>query len=554
MKQADLENMLKEAIGPQRATLRGAMASAAVAALVSVLLLGVSGWFLTGAAIAGLGGVAAVQAFNYLLPSAGIRLMAILRTVSRYGERYCGHRAALLALATVRGRLFTHIMRARDVRAFSAGDAVSRLVQDISALEDRLVRKPALPAALAGGVSGIALTALASLWAAAALALLLLVILLITKRFSPILLDRPAQNMADALGRLRTEMVGYAQASPEIVAYGMAPAIQVVLEKDADDLDAARLQLARGEALIANGLLTMGAGLAMAGVMALSDGASLPLRVLAVLASAGAVESLGGLVRGIMRDAVVRTGLARLEALGGTEIVSAEGGFRPRGQSITLPLPALSSSGAQGSRESVTIEAGQRLGIVGHSGCGKTRLVEALAGLRPEDAAGIRIDGEPLSACSLDDVRALFALSPQDAALLSGTVADNLRVAQAGLSDDLLWEALETACLADDVRAMGAGSEHGGLDHWVGDGGARLSGGQKKRLSLARALLVDRPWLLLDEPSEGLDRETEALLLTRLDEWLNKNGAGLILISHRPALLALCSEMLDFDDLSGANN
>ena len=134
-------------------------------------------------------------------------------------------------------------------------------------------------------------------------------------------------------------------------------------------------------------------------------------------------------------------------------------------------------------------------------------------------------------------VRAVFALSPQDALFLSGTIRDNLRVARAGLDDERLWAALDVACLAADVRAM----PHG-LDQWIGDGGARLSGGQRKRLSIARALLAGKPWLLLDEPSEGLDMATEARLAHRLDIWLRDTGAGLVVASHRPALLALAGE------------
>ena len=128
---------------------------------------------MTGAALAGLGGVLAAQGFNYLLPSAMIRLLAIVRTTARYGERLYGHRAALMALAIVRARLFDRILSVRDVRAVSAGDTVTRLVQDIGALEDSLVRKPALPAALAGAVIGLALVGLASPWASLALLVLL---------------------------------------------------------------------------------------------------------------------------------------------------------------------------------------------------------------------------------------------------------------------------------------------------------------------------------------------------------------------------------------------
>ena len=78
-----------------------------------------------------------------------------------------------------------------------------------------------------------------------------------------------------------------------------------------------------------------------------------------------------------------------------------------------------------------------------------------------------------------------------------------------------------------------------GLDQWVGDGGARLSGGQRKRLSIARALLAGRPWLLLDEPSEGLDMATEARLAGHLDAWLRETGTGVVVVSHRPIFLSL---------------
>jgi ATP-binding cassette subfamily C protein CydC len=184
------------------------------------------------------------------------------------------------------------------------------------------------------------------------------------------------------------------------------------------------------------------------------------------------------------------------------------------------------------------LEAGERLGISGRSGSGKTSILETLAGIRPADRhCGLYVDDQSLAELRPEAVRAAFALSPQDAQLLSGTVRDNLRVARAGLGDEQLWASLEVACLAADVRAMPQG-----LDQWVGDGGARLSGGQRKRLSIARAILAARPWLLLDEPSEGLDLVTEARLARRLDSWLRETGTGLIVVSHRRVLLALADE------------
>lgn len=210
----------------------------------------------------------------------------------------------------------------------------------------------------------------------------------------------------------------------------------------------------------------------------------------------------------------------------------------PVAQAAAAPVAAARTIEMERDGLHVRLGEGERLGIAGRSGSGKTSLLETLAGLRPADEqCGIRLDGQPLAALPPEAVRAAFALSPQDAQLLSGTVRDNLRVARAGLGDAQLWAALEVACFAAEVRAM-----PNGLDQWVGDGGARLSGGQRKRLSIARALLAARPWLLLDEPSEGLDMVTEALLARRLDIWLRETGTGLIVASHRPALLELGGE------------
>ena len=102
-----------------------------------------------------------------------------------------------------------------------------------------------------------------------------------------------------------------------------------------------------------------------------------------------------------------------------------------------------------------------------------------------------------------------------------------------------MWRALQIACADDMVHAM----PHG-LHEWLGGEGARLSGGQRRRLVLARGILAQRAWLLLDEPSEGLDSATERDLVRRLDEWLGQTGTGLVLVSHRPAMAALAGHVI----------
>ena len=145
---------------------------------------------------------------------------------------------------------------------------------------------------------------------------------------------------------------------------------------------------------------------------------------------------------------------------------------------------------------------------------------------------------QDISTLPTGELRPAFAHAPQDAALIAGTVRANL--ALAGVHpDDALWEALADAALDARVRALPQG-----LDTWIGENGERLSGGERRRLSLARAVLRDAPWLLLDEPTEGLDAATEALVVQRLDARLKRTGQGLVLVSHRPAPRALCDQQL----------
>ena len=126
---------------------------------------------------------------------------------------------------------------------------------------------------------------------------------------------------------------------------------------------------------------------------------------------------------------------------------------------------------------------------------------------------------------------------------MTGTVAENLRLAAPQADDAALWDALADAQLDARVRRLPEG-----LATWIGDGGEVLSGGERRRLSLARAYLRPAPWLLLDEPTEGLDRGTEAELVAALDRRLSRTGQGVVIVSHRPAPLTLCQELIDVGD------
>ncbi len=525
------------------AVMMGALRSSAVrrarlvavaAALAGVALLGVAGWFLTGAALAGLAG--AVAAFNFLLPSATIRLSAVVRTGGRYFERLWSHEAALGALAKVRVGLFSTLAQRdpRRVRALMLGDGVARLTGDVDVLEDAIIRSPARPAALAGGVLAVALALPAGLAPALVLAAGLLALPRVAGWVAATFVDAPAEAAQGRAAALKAMVVDQLAASAEIAVFGLAGRVSEAVMAEAAALDAARMRMVRGEGWLSAVLVAGGPMLAAAVAMvAALTGAGAAVTALAALAAAGGVEAQGAFVRARGRDAAMAAAAARLNGLSGADTIDWA---MPDGDALEIA--------------GVRLAAGGRLGLTGLSGSGKTRIIETLAGWRADAPQKLLLGGVAVGDVRFEYLAQRFAIAPQAPALIAGTVADNLRLAAAGLDEADLWAALEVACLADDVRAM-----PDGLATWLGEGAGELSGGQRKRLALARALLAvtggGRPWLLLDEPSEGLDAATEAEMVRRLGRWLDHTGTGtgagtgLVVATHRPAVLALVEDVRD---------
>lgn len=494
-----------------------------IAAAASVALLGISGWFLTASTIAGAGGLVAVTAFNYLLPSAAIRALAIARTAARYGERLTSHSAALTAMAGLRTRLFGTLAVA-DPRAapdLASGEASTRLIDDIEAIEDLVVRRSALPGALIGGAVATGCIALSGWRAALGFVLFAAIGLIVGAALARRVSSRPARAAAEARGRVRDRYVELAAARPEIIAYGLADRVDQALADDLAALDAARRGLVRGEAAL-NGLVAAwSAALAITMLLLAQNGPE--LAALAALAAFAGSEALAIRVRSALREAVVAEGLARVIALA---------------SNAPQPVAERSASALRVRIEDVDLAGGARIAITGASGSGKTTLIETLAGLRTAPL-NLWVGETPVARANSALLTAQFALAPQAAQLIAGTIGDNLRIARPGVDAAAMWAALEVVRLADRIRTM-----PGGLDCPIGESGGTLSGGEQKRLSLARALLAERPWLVADEPSEGLDAATEAEMVARLDAWLTHTGTGLILVSHRPAPRALCDQML----------
>ncbi len=491
------KDLFKDVRRPFQTTLVLAILCGSGVAVAAVALLGISGWFLAGAAQAGAAGATMAFAFNYLLPAVTIRALAIARTALRYFERYLGHAAALRTLAVLRPRLFgvLTVAEPQAVLALSRGEASARLVEDAGVLEGAVVAESAPFVALAGGVAAVAFNLLLGPGAALICAGGLVAVALLGR-----LLPRVA---APDFGPLKARVFELTPFLPDIAAYDMADAVLARLAKDEAQLLTAQSAQAVAEARSrVAGLILL--ALTSALLAASHARAPMPLLALGLLSLTLGFEALGPWLRRQAQHPLFAAAQDRLSAL--------------------CDLPA---AGARNPVEDIrlgdfVIDRTTRLWIDGPSGSGKTRLVEQLIGLRP----GLATDP------------ARFAWAPQDAAILDGTIRDNLRLAGPA-TETQMREALAIAQLSHRIARLGKG-----LDTWIGEGGITLSGGERKRLGIARALLRDAPVLVLDEPTEGLDATTEAALVAALGAHLDANGRGLVLVSHRPAPRRLCHQRL----------
>ncbi len=534
-----LKALLAEQRHYQRGRLRLAALSAALLSVASVMLLGLSGWFITGAAIAGAGGFAVAQTFNYLLPAAVIRMLAIVRTASRYAERVSGHAAALKALARLRPLLFARLAAAPPRRAFSlsSGEASARMIQDVDAVQTLFVRLSGPWGAGAGALAAIGLALLTGPLAAFVVAGGIAITCLGGLLIGRLVVDPAGRRVQVAMGLFKDRLSALQAAAPELRAYG--------LEGWAADQvgGAARiLDRRKGDDSVAGGWITVFQTAILAGtvigVISASVTAPLPLVALAALASVTGLEAAAALTAGLRQNGAAKEAMIRLE-----EVLDDAA-------KASVPVPAAPMVGDAIIIRSAGLEIAPpfRLGVVGPSGSGKTRMIETVMSLRPSGTDSCLVGGVALQNADPDAVRARFAYASQDVRLLAGSVADNLRLADPQASDDDLWAALGDACLADRVRGLPAG-----LDTVLGENADRLSGGERRRLGLARAYLRDAPWMVLDEPTEGLDSETEARVLDGLVRRLSSRRQGLILVSHRSAPTALCEQVIDVSDATSTS-
>jgi ATP-binding cassette subfamily C protein CydC len=213
---------------------------------------------------------------------------------------------------------------------------------------------------------------------------------------------------------------------------------------------------------------------------------------------------------------------------------------RPRDNGIQIRGLRFSYPGAdRAALDGLDLELteGRRIAMVGATGSGKSTLLNLLLGFWRQDAGEILLGGEPLAAFRGEDLRARIALVSQHTHLFDASIRENLLLAAPNAPQRRLEQACEVAQIHAFIETLPEG-----YDTWVGETGVRVSGGQARRIAIARALLRDAPILLLDEPTEGLDAATERALMDAVRALMR--GRTTLLITHRPVTLADMDEIL----------
>jgi ATP-binding cassette, subfamily C, bacterial CydC len=518
--------------------------------LANIGLLATSGWFITAMAGAGL----AHAAINYFTPAALIRALAILRAGGRYADRLVSHEATFRLIARLRVEIFARLepIAPAALGDLRSGEVLTRLRGDVDRLEQVFLRlfAPLIVALLASAVVVAAL----GLWSARialGAALVFSLAGFVAPAASAFSARRPSRAAATRASGLGAKLADDLEGLSALQATGADALHFAALEQQMADFLAAEAQVARIGAL----------GQACVG-------ASAELAALAVLAlGAGAVKS--GVIDGPKLTGAVLTALAALEAFGGVAaafagffgvIASAERVFglmdrRPLVHEPAQPARAPSGFALQFHNVSLTfpdaarpalqnidldIGEGRRVAFVGASGAGKSSLAELLLRFRDPGAGKILLGGADLRNLPGEIVRSRVVAIRQAPHIFAASVARNLRLARPEAAEQDLWSALAEVELEQAIRALPKG-----LDSPVGVGGAKLSGGQAKRLALARALLTEAPILFLDEPTEGLDPEAARRIFSALLR--RRSGKTLLLATHRYAEIDLMDQIVTLD-------
>ena len=518
----------------------------------SIGLLTTSGWFLAATAIAGLGTL-----FNFFYPSASVRGLAIGRTLFRYFEKLVTHDATFRILAKLRVQVFEKIIPLSPgvLNRYRNSDLLNRLVSDVDTLDSLYLRliAPFITAifvilAMCIGLSFVN----APLALGLGLSLLLLVFVIPTVFYQ--LGKKFGDKLVHSRALYRTQFLEFIQAQAELLLFNAEDKLKDNMAKteanwQADQQKEANLSgFSTALSLFLNGLI-------IAAMLWFSSQAEfgndeyrmafIALFTFAALASFEILMPLG--------SAFLHIGQVIASAERVTDIIEQQplvtfNGKAEFDQNATTLIEAKDLSFTYPERQNralenlnLTIQKGKKIAILGKTGSGKSTLLQLLVRNYDANQGELLLAGKPIADYAEDTLRSQFCFLTQRVHVFSDTLRQNLQFASAvNIPDEKMIEVLNQVGLGKLLE------QEQGLDIWLGDGGRPLSGGEQRRLGLARILLNDAPILLLDEPTEGLDRETERQILRLI--LAHAENKTLIMVTHRLTAIEQFDELCVIDE------
>ena len=518
----------------------------------SIGLLTTSGWFLAATSIAGLGTL-----FNFFYPSASVRGLAIGRTLFRYFEKLVTHDATFRILAKLRVQVFEKIIPLSPgvLNRYRNSDLLNRLVSDVDTLDSLYLRliAPFITAifvilAMCIGLSFV--NAPLALGLGASLLLLVFVIPTVFYQLGKKFGDKLVHSRA----LYRTQFLEFIQAQAELLLFNAEDKLKDNMAKteanwQADQQKETNLSgFSTALSLFLNGLI-------IAAMLWFSSQAEfgndeyrmafIALFTFAALASFEILMPLG--------SAFLHIGQVIASAERVTDIIEQQplvtfNGKAEFDQNATILIEAKDLSFTYPERQNralenlnLIIQKGKKVAILGKTGSGKSTLLQLLVRNYDANQGQLFLAGKPIADYAEDTLRSQFCFLTQRVHVFSDTLHQNLQFASAvNIPDEKMIEVLNQVGLGKLLE------QEQGLDIWLGDGGRPLSGGEQRRLGLARILLNDAPILLLDEPTEGLDRETERQILRLI--LAHAENKTLIMVTHRLTAIEQFDELCVIDE------
>ena len=489
-----------------------------------------------------------------IIPIYLVRFFSVSRSFSRYFERLVSHDLTFRLLGNLRSWFYVRLtpLAPALLEGYRSGDLLSRLVEDVEELENLYLRavSPVLVAAVVWGLAFAVLYPFDPV-----LAITVLVFLAAAGVGVPLLVWALSRGLGRRQLELRSELysriVEGTQGVQDLLAFGRG-------EEQGRQIEVLNRKLARIERrqVLISGLHDSSGDL-------LTNLAMLVTLVLAIPLVAG------GEVRGIYLAFLALVALGVFEAatpLGGAfqtigrttaagerlfEVSDSEPTIRnpksplPVPEDFTLRFDNVSFRYGEGDPFSLkdvsfALEPGRKVAVVGPSGSGKSTLANLILRFWDPQGGEIRLGGRSLSEYAQEDVRRLVSVVPQSTHVFNDTLRNNLLLADPEANDEALELALERARISSFIGRL-----PDGLDTYVGEHGSRLSGGERRRLAVARALLKDAPLLVLDEPTANLDTVTELEVLASVWEVVRDRAA--LLVTHRLVGMEEMHEILVMD-------